>query len=334
MIKTSTKTLFFTTIVIRTLIVLNSRRWIGVWTGLEINLISFIPLISRRKNSFNSQRIMIYFLIQSIASIIFITIILTNKYIYIFININIIKLLICIRIIIKIGIPPFHIWFPEIINKIKWNICVILITWQKIAPIYIIRLTTNLSKTLIILICLSSLVGAIGGVNQTSTRKILAYSSINHIRWIVACAATSKKSWTVYIIIYSLIIVIISLIIHEYNIISINQINIFSTKNIDKIIIIIIIMRIGGIPPFIGFIPKWITIQSINIRNEFILLIIMILSTIITLSYYLRISTTINIITSHSQKWIYFIYINKKISIKLIFINISLPTIIVLINFI
>lgn len=321
--------------IISTIIVIRSRNWLNIWIGLEINLISFIPLIYKSKNNYLSQGIIIYFLIQRIASTIFIIIILINRYLFInIINQSVIRLAIIISIIMKIGIPPFHIWFPELISKLRWRICIILITWQKIAPIYILSQRIENNKIIISLIIISNITGAILGLNHTSTRKIIAYSSINHIGWLVACTIIYKKLWIIYIFIYIIIIVIICVNIQKYNIIYINQFNIKSSKIIEKISFIIIILRIGGLPPFLGFLPKWITIEYIIISNEIFILTMIVLSSLITLSYYLKIIRSINIIIRHSQKWINFNK-TKKISTTLTLnINIILPISILLINFI
>nr|QDI93323.1 NADH dehydrogenase subunit 2 [Roburocoris exiguus] len=331
--KTSSKMLFFSMMIISTMMVLNSESWMGVWTSLEMNLMSFIPLISSKKNSFSSQSTMMYFLTQSMASMLFIMFILTSKYMFIFMNSDTSKMLIFMSMMIKMGMPPFHMWFPEMMNKMKWNLCLILMTWQKIAPLYIISLIISLNKMLISVICMSALIGAIGGINQTSTRKMLAYSSINHMAWMISCAATFKKAWVMYLAIYSLMMMMTLLMMNEYNIMFINQMSTFSTKNMDKIIIVLLMLSIGGLPPFLGFLPKWITIQYMISSNEFMLLIIMMMSSLITLSYYLRMSMTMNLIMSHSQKWMYLFKMNKKMSTYLFCLNMTLPMIILLMNF-
>lgn len=64
----------------------------------------------------------------------------------------------------------------------------VLLTWQKIAPISIIfQITPFINPTLIISIAILFIVlGGWGGHNQTQLWKILAYSSITHVGWIIA----------------------------------------------------------------------------------------------------------------------------------------------------
>lgn len=296
---------------------------------------SFIPFIFKSKNNFISQRRMIYFLIQRIASTIFIIFILINRYLTTNIEKNILmKFILTITIMIKIGIPPFHIWIPEVISKITWTSCMILITWQKIAPIYILSQRIENRKIITITIILSTITGAIIGVNHTSIRKIIAYSSINHIGWLLSCTIIHKKLWITYIILYSSITILMCILIYKYNVIFINQFNIKSPFISEKLSFIIIILRIGGIPPFLGFIPKWITIEYIIISNEFLILTIITLSSIITLSYYLRICRSINILKTQTQKWEIVNKTRKTSTSSIIHINMILPIFILLENFI
>nr|QDI93440.1 NADH dehydrogenase subunit 2 [Pygovepres vaccinicola]QDI93505.1 NADH dehydrogenase subunit 2 [Pygovepres vaccinicola] len=331
--KTSSKTLFFCMMIMSTLMVMNSSSWISMWAGLEINLMSFVPLISTTKNTFNSQSVMMYFLIQSMASMMFIMFILTNKYMFIYLNNDLIKTLILISMMIKMGMPPFHFWFPEMMNKMKWTMCMLLMTWQKIAPMYIMSMVISLNSVSILVICLSAITGAMGGINHTSTRKMLAYSSINHMSWMISCTAMFKKSWIIYMAIYSLMMFLTSMMMYEYNIMFINQMNFFLKNKMDKMIIIFLMMSIGGLPPFLGFIPKWIAIQYMISTNEFIMLTIMAISSLITLSYYLRLSSTMNMSMSHSQKWMYMFKTNKKTSTYIFSMNMMLPMSILLMNF-
>nr|QDI93388.1 NADH dehydrogenase subunit 2 [Insulaphylus sp. ph6] len=331
--KTSSKMLFFSMTILSTMMVMNSSSWMSMWVGLEMNLMSFIPMISTVKNSFNSQSVMMYFLTQSLGSMMFIMFILTNKYMFLYMEKDLIKTLVMITMMIKMGMPPFHLWFPEMMNKMKWTMCLMLMTWQKIAPMYIMSLVIYLNKTLILVICLSALMGAVGGINQTSTRKIMAYSSINHMSWMISCAATFKKSWIIYMIIYSMMMMLTSMMLYEYNIMFINQMNIFFKKKMDKMMMIFLMLSIGGLPPFLGFIPKWIAIQYMISSNEIIMLMIMMLSALITLSYYLRMSSTMNMTTSYSQKWMYLFKTNKKTSTYLMSMNMMLPVSILLMNF-
>nr|QDI94037.1 NADH dehydrogenase subunit 2 [Tuxedo sp. ph57] len=332
--KTSSKMMFLSMLVISTVMVVSSSSWLNMWIGLEINLMSFIPLISSPKNIYLSQSTMSYFLIQSMSSMLFITFILMNKYIFVISEKNITKTMIMLTMMMKMGMPPFHMWFPEIMNKMTWPSCFILMTWQKIAPLFILSEVIYMDKLTTTIICASAITGAIGGINQTSTRKIMAYSSMNHMSWMVACAAMFKKSWVTYMMMYIMLMMIISLIMYNYNIMFINQMNITSfSSNMEKMIIVSMMMSIGGLPPFLGFMPKWIAIQYMIYSKEFMMMMFMIASALITLAYYLRTSLLMNLIMGHSQKWMNLSPTSGYLSSITILMNMLLPIFILLMNF-
>lgn len=318
MIKNYRKFLFLITLILGTILTLRSNNWFSIWIGLEINLISFIPLITNYKNS-SSERAIIYFIVQRIGSILFIASILITS---ILILKTFIEIITIIRISLKIGIAPIHLWIPEIIEKIRWPNCIILITWQKLAPLSIISYLNN--KIIIIIAIYRTVIGAIGGLNQTSTRKIIAFSSINHLGWINSTILFNNQIWIKYFIIYMVITLIVSYYIWINSIFFINQFK-SNSSIINKINIIIIIIRLGGLPPFLGFLPKWLVIQNLIINNIYIIVLIIIIRTLLTLFYYLRIIRRILIINQYSIKW-ELIYKKTNIIRRLfIIINIILP---------
>ena len=67
--------------------------------------------------------------------------------------------------------------------------CLTLITIQKVAPMILASYTITEPNSLLITLIASissRVIGSLGGLNQTLLRKILAYSSINHIAWMLA----------------------------------------------------------------------------------------------------------------------------------------------------
>lgn len=280
------KILFFSTLIIGTFITISSYRWIRIWIGLEINLLSIIPLINKNNNSLASESALKYFIIQTIASstllyILIISPIITN-------NIYFIKsyYIINTALYLKIGAAPLHFWFPEIIEGLDWFNSLLIITWQKIAPIIlIINIPTNENLNYIFII-ISILIGGIIGINQIRIRKILAYSSINHLGWILSILNTNQSLWINYFLIYSFISSRLILLLKAYNIYFITQF--FSLKNnLLKLSILINFLSIGGIPPFLGFLPKWIIINEL-IKTNYNLSILIVLLTLLTLFIYLR----------------------------------------------
>lgn len=296
LIKNLNKIIFFIILASRTLIVLSSPSWIVIWIGLEINLLSFIPLIKDKNNSLSSERITKYFIIQSIAS----TLLLFSILNYFLLEP---KIIIFLAILIKLGIVPFHFWYPIIIEGLSWINCLILATWQKIGPIIIISHINNIVNTSIIFIISTNILRRISRINFSRIRKLIAYSSINNIRWILPTILISKSIWIIYFLIY---LIISSRIIINLNIINssiINQIFLYKFSFKWNIPIILRFLSIAGLPPLLGFIPKWISIQVIIRERLYLLSILIIISTIVLIFSYTRIIFTSTLLINFEKSW-------------------------------
>jgi NADH-ubiquinone oxidoreductase chain 2 len=154
------------------------------------------------------------------------------------------------------------------------------------------------------IIMMSTIVGAIGGLNQTSIRKILTYSSINHTGWILIALTTSESLWIVYFAIYSTLALTVVAAIKLSGVSFINQTIITNKETtLIKFIIFTSLLSLGGLPPFLGFLPKWIVIQAIITNNIIPLAVIVVVTSLITLYYYLKISYSSFLILNAEPKW-------------------------------
>lgn len=294
--------LFLIILILGTLISIRSNSWPATWIGLEINLLAFIPLISSKDNIISTEAAIKYFIIQAIASSILLTFVILDN-ILLILNKNIINSAISITLFLKIGAAPFHIWFPSVIEGLSWLNCFILITWQKLAPFIILSYLSYYQPIILFVIISSIIIGSIGGLNQTSTRKIITYSSINHIGWIILGIIISEDLWQLYFIIYTILSARILLIFHNISSHHHNQIPFTWNSSIIKFFTSINLISLGGLPPFLGFLPKWIIIQN-SCYNEIIFtILIIILCSLITLFYYLRLVISSFLININQLKW-------------------------------
>jgi NADH-ubiquinone oxidoreductase chain 2 len=248
-------------------------------------LISFIPIIINIENNKKSSEAAIkYFLVQTFASAI---VIFSSLYFYLYNGYtfsNTPNIIITLALCLKLGIAPFHFWFPEVLEGLNWINSLLLLTWQKISPLVILSLFFY-SDLIIILALISAIVGAISGINQTSMRKILAFSSISHLGWISRIIYFNSSLWLNYFYIYTFTRFILCLSFWLLNLNYFSQLTIIQNLN-EKYIIFINLLSLGGLPPLLGFLPKWIAIMVV--RNSFPILIILIISRLITLYFYTR----------------------------------------------
>nr|YP_009484718.1 NADH dehydrogenase subunit 2 [Junonia rhadama]ARR27704.1 NADH dehydrogenase subunit 2 [Junonia rhadama] len=315
----SNKMFFLFIVFFSTLISISANSWLGCWIGLEINLLSFIPLMSNPNNLLNSEASLKYFLTQSIASINFLFSILLNLLLLknFFMN-NIMSILIDSSLLMKMGSIPFHFWFPNIMEGLSWFNCFILMTWQKISPMILLSYYMNL-KFLFLIMIFNVLIGTISSFNQTSLRKLMAFSSINNLGWMLAALSISENLWMLYFLLYSLFIFIMCFLFYIINVFYINQLFNLNLNFSIKFSILINFLSLGGLPPFLGFFPKWMIINYLLYNNLFIISFIFTISSLIMLFIYIRIIYSSFMFYSIKLKW-YKIFIKNNF---MIFINIS-----------
>nr|QWM97246.1 NADH dehydrogenase subunit 2 [Aulaconotus atronotatus] len=294
------KVVFFMCMVMGTLTAISSYSWFSMWIGLEVNLLSVIPLLDSKKNSYPAEASLKYFITQALASsILLLSAILT-------LNMNefmppthpTFDFMMSSALLIKLGAAPFHAWFPEVLEGLHWKNCLIMLIWQKIAPMVLLFYNSQLTDFFLFIILISSIISGLQGMNQVSLRKIMAYSSINHISWMLASMLNSQSIWMFYFITYSLISLNIILVFNQLNIYYFTQLFIIMTFNKPlKILFLLNFLSLGGLPPFLGFYPKWLVINNLASNSFYMMSIMLIISTLITLYFYMRMTFSTLMIT-------------------------------------
>nr|YP_010472684.1 NADH dehydrogenase subunit 2 [Pygospila tyres]UVH65812.1 NADH dehydrogenase subunit 2 [Pygospila tyres] len=307
----SNKMFFMFILFFSTLISISSNSWFGCWIGLEINLLSFIPLINNSNNILSSEASLKYFLVQSIASInLLFCIIFKMILMKSFEMNNFLSIMINSSLLMKMGSAPFHFWFPNIVEGLSWLNNFILMTWQKITPIILLSYYFN-KNFLIIIIIMNSIIGAVGGLNQTSLRKLMAFSSINNLGWMISSMMISENLWMFYFFLYSFMISIMCFLFYFMNMFFINQLFFVNMNYMIKLSLLINFLSLGGLPPFIGFFPKWIVINYLLLNNFYFLTFILIMMSLVMLFFYIRILYSSFMFNYLKLKWMKIFIKNK-----------------------
>nr|QYC35767.1 NADH dehydrogenase subunit 2 [Vibidia duodecimguttata] len=285
------KIMFIIIMMMGTLISISAYSWINIWIGLEMNLMAFLPLINSDNMKQSSEVSMKYFLVQVSASMFILfsflfSLILSG-------SINELTLLSQFifnsAIFMKMGAAPFHFWYPSIAFGLSWSNLMILMTWQKIAPMILIMYNFQMNMYFCMIIMLSMTISGLKSWNQTSLKKILALSSINHIGWMTASMLLNQSLWILYFIIYMFISINLILILKKYNINNLKELMmIFNLNKSTKFFFFFNFFSLGGIPPFLGFFPKWLILKTLMDNNMYMLAFIMIFTTLLTLYIYMR----------------------------------------------
>nr|ABQ66257.1 NADH dehydrogenase subunit 2 [Bryodemella holdereri holdereri] len=314
MYNNSMKLLFLSLLMMGTILSISSNTWLGIWMGLEINLLSIIPLLTDSKNMVINESSIKYFIIQVMPStMLLISILLIQmKYMIWWEKENIPSMMIMSSMMMKMGAAPFHFWLPEVMGSTSWMNCLILLTWQKIAPMMTLSYCIKMGSFTFTVILMGIIVGAMGGLNQTSLRQIMAYSSISHLGWMISLMVVSENVWELYLYIYFLLNIAVIMMFSSMKLFFLNQAYLSGNLSMEiKFLVMLSLLSLGGLPPMLGFLPKWIVIQSLIDNNMTTIMFLMVTFTTITLYYYMRISFSAIILSHMENSWLVSIKINK-----------------------
>nr|YP_011014011.1 NADH dehydrogenase subunit 2 [Unio bruguierianus]WQA10092.1 NADH dehydrogenase subunit 2 [Unio bruguierianus] len=280
--KSPNKLLFMFLMVSSTCMVASSSNWLMTWMGLEINMLGYIPLMFMKESSSESEAAVKYLVPQSLGSTIFIASAIISSYF------NNLQILMMIAMCLKLGVAPFHFWFPPVMASLQLTPAFILLTWQKIAPILAISSMNSLLVKIIMPIAMvSALWGGIGGLNQTDIRSLLTYSSIGHTGWMLASVNSNYMILIAYLTTYILINMSIYAFLAKEHTKSYKQL--FSSKEPGKVFILAItILSLGGLPPFTGFIMKLLVLMLTESKT--IIIFGLIIGALVSLFYYLSLT--------------------------------------------
>nr|YP_002929391.1 NADH dehydrogenase subunit 2 [Urechis unicinctus]ABR12807.1 NADH dehydrogenase subunit 2 [Urechis unicinctus] len=282
--------LFSSTMVLGTMISLSSSNWVMIWLGMELNLMSFLPLMTLSKQNQESEAAIKYFLAQCWGGSFFL-LGMTLSYFFPsqlkFIPI----LIVLVSLMMKAGMAPCHFWFPSVMNSMSWTLCLLLSTWQKITPLLLL-FTFSSPSTLPMMTLLgatSIIAGSLGGIMQTQVRPLLAYSSISHMGWMTVISPFSTSMAILYLSTYIIMTTPIMLLLAQSNALSTKSTNLISSMGqTNSLWFFLMILSLGGMPPTTGFMIKLIAVETL-VNNSMVLpTILFLVAATVNLSFYLN----------------------------------------------
>nr|AAF03024.1 NADH dehydrogenase subunit II [Renova oscari] len=285
-----------------TLITLSSSHWLLAWMGLEINTFAIMPFMTQKSTPQTLESALKYFIIQTIATTMLLFSSIWNAWTLGQWNIQqmnqpLLLTMVYIALAMKLGLAPMHAWFPEIIQTMNLPTGLILSTWQKFAPLALmLQLPNNISPTITILGLLSILMGGWGGLNQTQLLKILAYSSIAHLGWMLLVIQYLPTLTYLTFITYVILTSTMFLTIWHFQSTSIKSLSTsWSKMPVLSAIFPLMLLSLGGLPPFTGFFPKWMILLELTKQKLILTAMMATFSTLLSLYFYLRLSYTMTL---------------------------------------
>nr|YP_009093601.1 NADH dehydrogenase subunit 2 [Discogobio yunnanensis]AIR93885.1 NADH dehydrogenase subunit 2 [Discogobio yunnanensis] len=279
-----------------TTLTFTSSHWLLAWMGLEINTLAITPLMAQHHHPRAVEATTKYFLTQATAAAMILFASTTNAWMTGEWSINdlsnpIASTMFMTALALKIGLAPMHFWMPEVLQGLDLLTGLILSTWQKLAPFALIIQTAQTIDPLLLTLLgvMSTLVGGWGGLNQTQLRKILAYSSIAHMGWMIIVIQYAPQLTLLALGTY---IIMTSAAFLTLKMSSATKINTLATTWSKTPTLTattaLVLLSLGGLPPLTGFLPKWLILQELTKQDLPLIATIMALAALISLYFYLR----------------------------------------------
>nr|ANO58475.1 NADH dehydrogenase subunit 2 [Oriolus sagittatus magnirostris]ANO58480.1 NADH dehydrogenase subunit 2 [Oriolus sagittatus grisescens]ANO58482.1 NADH dehydrogenase subunit 2 [Oriolus sagittatus sagittatus]ANO58483.1 NADH dehydrogenase subunit 2 [Oriolus sagittatus sagittatus]QBS36281.1 NADH dehydrogenase subunit 2 [Oriolus sagittatus magnirostris] len=310
------KLIFISSLLLGTTITISSNHWIMAWTGLEINTLAILPLISKSHHPRAVEAATKYFLVQAAASALVLFSSMTNAWHTGQWDITQLthptsSLILTAAISIKLGLVPFHFWFPEVLQGSSLTTGLLLSTAMKFPPITLLYMTSSsLNPTLLTtLAVLSAALGGWMGLNQTQIRKIMAFSSISHLGWMAIIIIYNPKLTLLNFYLYTLMTAAVFLTFNSMKVLKLSTLMTAWTKAPSlSTTLLLTLLSLAGLPPLTGFLPKWLIIQELTKQDMILAAVIMSLLSLLGLFFYLRLAYCATITlpphtTNHMKQW-------------------------------
>ena len=318
---------------IGTMIMISANSLLMLYLGIELLSLSLYALIGfNKKSSLSSEAAIKYYVLGAMSSGILlfgISLIygFTGSITYdgiasqlININMNSVDyiaiifglIFITASLCFKFGAAPFHMWVPDIYQGSLISTTILLSTLPKIAVFIVflklyfipfILLKEVWSDILIFVGMLSIIIGSLFALTQENIKRLLAYSAISNIGFIILSLGLISidgiHASLYYTVVYSLTALasfgIITHITSNSN--GIEKITdlagLSKTHPYFAFLILITMLSSAGIPPLIGFHAKLMVIKALISSSYIILSIIVVIMTVVSAYYYLKVIKTI-----------------------------------------
>nr|WNM83273.1 NADH dehydrogenase subunit 2 [Cyrtodactylus wangkhramensis]WNM83275.1 NADH dehydrogenase subunit 2 [Cyrtodactylus wangkhramensis] len=296
-----------------TLITMASNHWLLAWLGLELNTLSMLPIIMKSHHPRATEATTKYFMIQATAAtMILLASIMTawkTGQWSIPHTTPTTTLLTTTAIMLKLGIAPLHLWYPQVLQGVTMNTALVISTWQKIAPLTLLYMTRhNLNTQALLLLGLASaLVGGWAGLNQTQTRTIMAFSSIAHMGWLITAMAMNPSLATLAMLTY----IITTIATFKPLTTSKTMLDVGTSWPLSPTTLtttMMTLMSLGGLPPLTGFMPKWLILKELTSAGLTLIATLILMASLPSLFFYVRLAylttlTTPPSTTNTTHKW-------------------------------
>lgn len=220
----------------------------------------------------------------------------------------------------KLGVVPFHMWVPDVYHGAPTAMTLIIAGAPKLAAFAItlrllvdgmLPLAFDWQLMLLVLSVLSLIIGNIAAIAQSNIKRMLAYSTIAHMGFILLAVASGVVAFQVRGVVYAYsaalfyILTYVLTTLGSFGVILLLSRPGFEADQISDLqglnkrhpwfafVMLLLMFSLAGIPPTVGFYAKLVVLQAVVDTGMIWLAVLAVLTSLIGAFYYLRIVKTI-----------------------------------------
>jgi len=205
----------------------------------------------------------------------------------------------------KLAMVPFHMWAPDAYEGAPTPVTAFLSVAPKVAAIgFLLRVLSehqamNLTPVIAVLAALTMTVGNVGALRQTNVKRLLAYSSVAQVGYIlvamVAGGALGGEATLIYTFVYVFmnlgVFAVLMIVAGQTQSEDVGTFAGLAKKSFGlSVVLILFLLSMTGIPPLAGFIGKFSIFAAILNSNYVWLGIVALINSVISLYYYFRLA--------------------------------------------
>ena len=311
--------------IIGMMLMVSSNDLLSLFVSIELQSLALYILVSFSKEDFNSSEAGVkYFVIGSLSTCIFlfgssliyglvgstnfseISQFMSDQYsVPLLLVVGLIFILVSLSL--KISAAPFHMWTPDVYQGSPSLVTAFLSTAPKVAVFGVLirvlvypfgEIIVDWGKILVILSIFSMLIGSLGALRQDDLKRLMAYSTINHIGFILMGLVPGSEDGITAICIYLIFYITMNLGVFLFILnMKRDQLNVTKIKDLSGLYktepliagcLALLFFSMAGIPPLAGFIGKLLILNIVIDNNLFFLAIIAVITSVISAFYYIR----------------------------------------------
>lgn len=311
-------------VLLSSLLLVSSINWVAIYLAIELQTLTLFILVAKKIHSaYSTEAGLKYFVLGAISSGLFLfgcTLLYGISGETSIQGINSVllgdvgKICITASLLFKLSVVPFHMWAPDVYEGVPTIITALLAIIPKIGIFAVLVLVGLISNIVLFCGVLSIIYGAIGALNQTKIKRLLAYSGIGHIGFMLFGVAIgsfeSIQASLTYLAIYIIMSICVFSVILSLKLTRALIIEVSSLSRVNGILALTLalaVVSIAGIPPFAGFLGKWLILLSGMVSGYFLICLAIVVASVIAGVYYVRVAQIIyfpNYFSLLSQKLI------------------------------